>query len=93
MTGVAQNGAQTPGAADPATIAGTVLDSNGDVIEGAQVVLSATGQTYRVLTSGEDGQFTFTGLPPNAYHLTVSREGMGPTSRRSWRFTPARCGL
>ena len=71
---------QTPGVAgapDAAMIAGTVLDSNGDVIEGAKVVLSATGQTDRVLTSGEDGQFTFTALPPTTYRLTVSREGMG----------------
>lgn len=71
---------QTPGVAGPsdaAMLAGTVLDSNGDVIEGARVVLSATGQTDRVLTSGEDGQFTFTALPPNTYRLTVSRKGMG----------------
>ncbi len=74
----AQEGAQPAGPADPAMIAGTVLDANGDVIEGARVVLSgAGGEPDRVLTSGEDGQFTFAGLPPGTYHLTVSRTGMG----------------
>lgn len=78
MTSAAPQPGQTAGTAnDAAMIAGTVLDSNGDVIEGARVVLSAEGQTDRVLTSGEDGQFNFTALPPNTYHLTVSREGMG----------------
>jgi Carboxypeptidase regulatory-like domain len=72
---------QTQGPAGPsaaAMIAGTVLDSNGDVVEGARVVLSGMGgEPDRVLISGEDGQFTFTSLPPDSYHLTVSRSGMG----------------
>lgn len=55
----------------PATIAGTVLDTNGDVVQGASVVLvGPPGQ--RVLQSGPDGQFTFSGLPPGTYKLTVS---------------------
>jgi hypothetical protein len=59
-------------------IAGTVLDANGDVVPGARVVLSGpSGEPVRVLTSGEDGEFTFTGLPPDNYHLTVSRAGLG----------------
>jgi len=80
MAGTQPAAAQGPGEAAPvaaAMIAGTVLDNNGDVIEGARVVLSAAGELDRVLTSGEDGQFTFTGLPPDSYRLTVSREGMG----------------
>ncbi|MGA7521221.1 MAG: carboxypeptidase-like regulatory domain-containing protein [Acidobacteriaceae bacterium] len=69
---------QTPGPADPAMIAGTVLDTNGDVVEGARVVLSGMGgEPDRTLTSGADGEFTFTGLPPDSYRLTVSRAGMG----------------
>jgi hypothetical protein len=66
------------GPADPAMIAGTVLDANGDVVPGARVVLAGMGgEPDRVLTSGEDGEFTFTGLPPDSYHLTASRAGMG----------------
>jgi hypothetical protein len=59
-------------------IAGTVLDTNGNVVPGAQIVLSdKNGEPDRVLTSGEDGEFTFTGLPPDTYQLTVSGPGMG----------------
>lgn len=77
MTSSGADGAQTGTSVATATIAGTVLDNNGDVIEGAQIVLSAAGEADRVLTSGEDGQFTFAGVPPNTYRLTVSRKGMG----------------
>lgn len=73
--------ARTPNPAGPAAsamIAGTVLDSNGDVVAGARVVLKGIdGEPDRVLISGEDGEFTFTGLPPDSYHLTASRAGMG----------------
>ncbi len=66
------------GPAAPAMMAGTVLDSNGNVVAGARVVLSGPGgQADRDVTSGEDGAFNFTGLPPGRYHLTVSRAGMG----------------
>lgn len=59
------------------TISGTVLDTNGDVIQGARVVLAGpAGQ--RVLESGLDGQFTFSGLPPGSYKLTVTRANMSP---------------
>lgn len=71
---------QTPGPEGPAAsavLAGTVLDTNGDVVEGARIVLSGKGQTDRVMTSGGDGQFTITGLPAGTYRLTVTRAGMG----------------
>lgn len=63
--------------AAPATIAGTVLDTNGDVVPGARVVLvGPAGQ--RVVQSGPDGQFAFSGLPPGSYRLTVTRPRMSP---------------
>jgi hypothetical protein len=72
---------QTPGPAGPAApamLAGTVLDANGNVVPGAQVVLSGkSGEPDRALTSGESGEFTFTGLPPDSYRLTVTGPGMG----------------
>lgn len=62
----------------PAILAGTVLDTNRDVVEGASVVLSAArGGPNRVMVSGDNGQFAFTGLPADSYRLTVSRAGMG----------------
>lgn len=67
-------GSQTAGAA---MIAGTVLDTNGDVLQGARVVLAGpAGQ--RVIESGPDGQFSFSGLPPGSYKLTVTRPNMSP---------------
>jgi hypothetical protein len=66
------------GPAAPATVEGTVVDTNGDVVEGARVVLSGPGEAdQRVAQSGGNGQFTFSGLAPNTYKLTVSGPGMG----------------
>lgn len=63
--------------AAPAMIAGTVLDTNGDELQGARAVLDGpAGQ--RAVESGPDGQFTFSGLPPGSYKLTVTRAGMSP---------------
>lgn len=61
----------------PAMIAGTVVDTNGDVVQGARVVLvGPAGQNE--LESGPDGQFTFSGLPPGSYKVTVTRTKMSP---------------
>lgn len=63
--------------AAPAMIAGTVLDTNGDVLQGARVVLVGPAGR-RVLESGPDGQFTFSGLTPGSYKLTITRTKMSP---------------
>jgi len=60
------------------TISGTVLDTSGDVIQGARVQLSqkdAPG-AHRDMKSGATGEFAFTDLPPGAYTVTVSGDGM-----------------
>jgi Carboxypeptidase regulatory-like domain len=59
-------------------ISGTVLDTNGDVIEGARVQLSTTGSAaiLRQMTSGAMGQFDFANLEPGTYVVEVSRDGM-----------------
>jgi hypothetical protein len=65
------------GPAAPATIEGTVVDPNGDVIQGARVVLSGPGEADpRVVESGGNGQFTFSGLPTGSFRLSVSWPGM-----------------
>lgn len=75
--GVSQSPA-TAGSAAPAVVAGTVVDTNQEVVEGAKVVLSAvSGGPDRVIVSGSNGEFTFTELQPDSYRLTVSRSGMG----------------
>lgn len=58
-----------------ATIAGTVVDPGGDVLQGAQVVLTGSDGFRRVAQSGEDGQFVFSGLPAGTFTLTVSGAG------------------
>lgn len=59
------------------TLSGTVLDSNGDLIPGASVVLEDGNPADRKSTSaGDNGQFEFPGLPPqNAYRVRVSAPG------------------
>lgn len=66
-----------PRAANSA-ISGTVMDTNGDVIEGATVQLSKTGSAamLRQAQSGAMGQFEFVNLEPGTYIVTVSGTDM-----------------
>jgi hypothetical protein len=65
--------------ASAATLTGTVLDLNRDVLQGARVTVTAqSGFVSRSAQSGNDGQFAFTGLPPGVYKLTVTAPGMSP---------------
>ena len=60
-----------------ASITGTVLDSNHEVLPGAQVI--AAGQldsTFRTVEAGSNGQFEFIGLPADIYQLKVTAPGM-----------------
>ena len=68
----------TPAVADVATVSGTVLDTNGDAIQGARVQLSEAGPpgTQREMKSGSTGQFAFSNLEPGTYIVTVSGDGM-----------------
>ena len=72
----AQSTANASQQENSATLSGTVVDKNGDVLQGAQVALSDPAGPARTARSGSDGQFAFTGLPPNTYKLTVSAPGM-----------------
>jgi hypothetical protein len=58
------------------TVAGTVLDKNGAVVQGAQVTLANAAGTMQTASSGSDGQFTFTRLEPGVYKLKVTGPGM-----------------
>ena len=59
------------------TVSGTVVDKNGDLLQNAHVTLEdASGSVVRISESGSDGQFSFTGLPPNVYKLVISAPGM-----------------
>ncbi len=54
------------------------MDTNGDVVQGARVVLSKAAEpgTIRELQSGSTGQFVFSNLAPGTYIVTVSGGGM-----------------
>ena len=60
-----------------ASITGTVLDSNREVLPGAR--LRAAGEltsVFRTMEAGSNGQFEFIGLPPDTYQLKVTAPGM-----------------
>ncbi len=71
-----------PAAADqqpaqqPGNISGTVIVQTGALAVGAKVQLTRQGQsTPREVLSGENGQFSFTDVPPGPFQLTVTSEG------------------
>ncbi|GAC1666291.1 MAG: hypothetical protein NVS9B4_21980 [Candidatus Acidiferrum sp.] len=68
------NGSQQ---ADTGSLSGTVLDANRNTLQGASVTLAGPpGSAIRTLESSNDGQFAFTGLPPDIYQITVTAPGM-----------------
>lgn len=58
------------------SITGTVLDTNQDVLQGANVTLSGPSGLARIVTSGNNGEFAFTELLPDIYKLIVTAPGM-----------------
>ena len=58
------------------TISGTVADTTGAVVPGADVVVKhvATGTVYNAV-SGSDGSFTIPAVPPGTYTVTVTLMG------------------
>jgi hypothetical protein len=63
--------------ASTAVLSGTVVDTNGGVVQGARVALRRrSGANAQIMQSGSDGQFAFNGLPPGPYRLTVTANGM-----------------
>jgi hypothetical protein len=59
-----------------ATLSGTVVDSSGAVVSGANVTLtlSASGETRKTLTN-QDGFFSASTLPAGTYDVTVEMQG------------------
>src|SRR5262249_41410992 len=67
------------------TLTGTISDTSGAVIAGAQVRLigSETGDTVRSLTTDALGQFTAPLLRPGVYTVEVSFAGFKKLSRQA----------
>ena len=66
-----QQAAQLPG-----TVSGTVVDSDGDAIVGAQITLSGDGLAIqRTAVADGDGYFSFLEVPAGSFDLTVAYSG------------------
>src|SRR5690349_22557696 len=65
------------------SIAGTVRDSSGAAIAGATVTARNTATSVeRTATSGTNGEYNITGLPPGIYELTVTATGFAKFTSR-----------
>src|ERR1022692_3125546 len=66
-------------APDPqsASMSGTVMDMNGDIVPGATVVLESPALASDLtIMSKDDGSYSFNGLKPGSpYHVTISADG------------------
>jgi len=62
----------------PGSLIGTVLDQSGAVSVGTVVRLTLGDKSaYREAVSGDNGQFSFTDVPPGHFQLSVSSSGFG----------------
>jgi hypothetical protein len=69
-------GASQP--ARPSNILGTILDQSGSVAAGAAVRLTSENQSFsKEVVSGDNGQFTFSNIPPGPFTLSVTSAGFG----------------
>ncbi len=69
-------------AGNAGTIYGTVTDSTGAIVPDATVTIVNPVSGYsRVTTSDSAGQYQFTNLPLNPYHLTVAVKGFATQSQ------------
>jgi carboxypeptidase family protein len=65
----------------PGSIAGTVVDRSGAVVAGARVKLTREdSSSTQEVSSGNDGQFSFTNITPGPFQLTITAAGFAPLS-------------
>jgi hypothetical protein len=65
----------------PGNITGTILDQTGAVSVGAKVRLTGEDQSLsRETVSGDNGQFSFSDVPPGPFQLTVTSGGFANTA-------------
>jgi hypothetical protein len=64
--------------ATPGSVIGTVLDQSGAVSVGTLIRLTPEDESaYREVISGDNGQFSFSNVPPGHFQLSVSSTGFG----------------
>jgi hypothetical protein len=61
-----------PARAQTATLRGQVMDETGAVVPGARITLRGPAGAPRVAVSGNDGSYSFTGLPPGSYTVRTT---------------------
>ena len=70
--------AESQSAAKPGNILGTVLDQTGTVAPGAAVRITTEDNSFtREMVSGNNGQFSFSNVPPGPFKIVVNAEGFG----------------
>jgi hypothetical protein len=68
----------SPAAAKSGSIVGTILDQSGSVSVGAVVRLTGGDQPFsQEVVSGDNGQFSFSNVPPGPFKLSVNSTGFG----------------
>src|SRR6266478_2093050 len=71
------------GQSETGSISGTVTDSSGAVVSGAQVTLTSVGTSAtRATTTDSAGAYNITNLSPSLYELKVSSQGFGDFKQR-----------
>src|ERR1700720_1843946 len=74
-----KSGEETSSVEGEASVSGVVLDTSGAAISDAKVTLtSVDGSQRRTLTSGANGEFTFTKIAPGSYLVIVEAPGLEP---------------
>jgi hypothetical protein len=69
-------GQQAPDPQSPGTVSGTVVDTSGAAVAGARIALAHEGQpSSQQALSGDDGQFSFFGVEPGPFELTIAAMG------------------
>ncbi|GEM_PF-1279347 len=70
--GCDDNGDDPPTGPEYGSVAGEVLDLEGEGVVGADLSLERTGETPRSTTSGTDGSFTFDEVPTGSWTLGIT---------------------
>lgn len=66
---------QQPDPQSPGNISGTIADPSGAAVAGARVILTRDDKSpKREVISGDDGQFSFAGIAPGPFQITVTSE-------------------
>ena len=66
------------------TIAGTITDSSGAVVNGATVMLTDTStKAAHSVTTNEAGRYVFVNVDPGAYDVNISKQGFSTTKTQT----------